>query len=204
MKDPVTVDATPLDGGSAQKSLFRRKDRPLTYGEVIDAWRNDDGFVRVFAAHLADSRFAAFQWETPPVTRAGFARAFEMVVTDSPGLARATPDRMAFADQFREAEGDNALVARFANLGGDAVLVAPVGGDGEACCTHMAAFCRGASHDRQCAFWREVGRAMDQQVRSTPVWLSTAGHGVHWLHARLDSRPKYYRHRPYKTLPVGP
>ena len=30
-----------------------------------------------------------------------------------------------------------------------------------------------------------------------PVWLSTAGLGVGWLHVRLDDRPKYYRHAPY-------
>jgi hypothetical protein len=30
-----------------------------------------------------------------------------------------------------------------------------------------------------------------------PIWLSTAGMGVAWLHIRLDERPKYYSHKPY-------
>jgi len=28
--------------------------------------------------------------------------------------------------------------------------------------------------------------------------LSTAGMGVYWLHVRLDTRPKYYQHTPYR------
>jgi hypothetical protein len=38
---------------------------------------------------------------------------------------------------------------------------------------------------------------MAARVSTTPVWLSTAGAGVAWLHVRLDDRPKYYSHRPY-------
>ena len=30
-----------------------------------------------------------------------------------------------------------------------------------------------------------------------PVWLSTSGEGVAWLHFRLDSDPKYYQYRPF-------
>ena len=60
-------------------------------------------------------------------------------------------------------------------------------------------FLRDAPKTQVDAFWRSVGRAMHDRVSSTPTWLSTAGMGVSWLHLRLDSRPKYYRHEPYKT-----
>ena len=33
-----------------------------------------------------------------------------------------------------------------------------------------------------------------------PLWVSTAGLGVSWLHVRLDARPKYYRHDAYTDL----
>ncbi len=38
---------------------------------------------------------------------------------------------------------------------------------------------------------------------TNPVWLSTAGAGVSWLHVRLDDRPKYYGHGPYRTAPIN-
>ena len=47
----------------------------------------------------------------------------------------------------------------------------------------------------------------DAMVRSldtrggTPVWMSTSGAGVSWLHIRLDSRPKYYQYRPFAASP---
>jgi len=38
-------------------------------------------------------------------------------------------------------------------------------------------------------------------VDDAPVWLSTSGMGIAWLHLRLDSRPKYYTYRPYRVWP---
>jgi hypothetical protein len=47
--------------------------------------------------------------------------------------------------------------------------------------------------------WSAVGRTVASRRAASvdPVWVSTAGLGVHWLHVRLDDRPKYYRHRPF-------
>jgi hypothetical protein len=33
---------------------------------------------------------------------------------------------------------------------------------------------------------------------AAPVWLSTSGLGIYWLHFRLDTVPKYYTYAPYK------
>lgn len=42
-----------------------------------------------------------------------------------------------------------------------------------------------------------MGETIQQRVSASLLWLITAGMGVFWLHLRLDSRPKYYSHRPY-------
>jgi hypothetical protein len=45
--------------------------------------------------------------------------------------------------------------------------------------------------------------AVDEQLGEQPLWLSTAGTGIFWLHVRLDSRPKYYTYQPYReSTPV--
>ncbi len=41
------------------------------------------------------------------------------------------------------------------------------------------------------------------RLNSKPVWLSTAGAGVSWLHVRLDDKPKYYGHAPYRIPPAN-
>jgi hypothetical protein len=88
----------------------------------------------------------------------------------------------------------------FPNLGGDAVLVAPCPGGSPQAYPHLAAFVRAAPMYQQHALWRRVGEAVDAWIGATsdPVWVSTAGQGVFWLHVRLDSRPKYYNYELYR------
>ena len=106
----------------------------------------------------------------------------------------------------------------FFNLGGDAELVAPADwtqGEGSpppACYGHLAGFVRGATAAQIDGLWRLLGSALEKRLLSEsdddaepaqqhrPVWLSTAGTGVAWLHFRLDSRPKYYEYKPYKVF----
>ena len=38
----------------------------------------------------------------------------------------------------------------------------------------------------------------DYTKNNEPIWFSTSGSGVAWLHFRLDSRPKYYTYKPFK------
>ena len=65
---------------------------------------------------------------------------------------------------------------------------------------HLASFLREAPPAQVCALWEQVGRAVRESIGSEPCWVSTAGMGVAWLHVRIDSWPKYYRHDPYKVV----
>lgn len=118
---------------------------------------------------------------------------------DGPALIRMPPDPDPFAGNF-EAAGPKADVAAFENLGGDAFLVAPTPRAAPDVYPHMAAFSRMAPLGQRHAFWQAVGRAMSEHLADRPLWLSTSGLGVAWLHARLDTRPKYYTFDPYRRL----
>ena len=50
------------------------------------------------------------------------------------------------------------------------------------------------------AVWAEAGRAITRwrNERGDPVWFSTSGLGVTWVHLRLDERPKYITYAPYR------
>ena len=80
---------------------------------------------------------------------------------------------------------------------GDATLVVPSPRGPDAAYGHLAAFVRGASEAQNHALWEAVGEAVEERLNQRPLWLSTAGGGVSWLHVRLDARPKYYAYRPY-------
>ena len=170
---------------------------PLTYADVIRLWSDSPEFRAYFNSLLAAAPFAAFRWETPPVTVASRNLPFECVLLDSPGLA-GTPDPAAFAEHFRSPDEDG--VATFPSLGRDALLIVPrpAAADPSAY-GHLAAFVRSPLAGQQQALWREVGRSVADRLSESPLWLSTAGAGVPWLHVRLDSRPKYYGYAAYRA-----
>ncbi len=185
-----------LAGGRSIRMSLGTGSVALPYAEVLRLWREAGEFQTFFNELLAGAPFAAFRWETPPLTAATADRPFESVLLDSPWLAT-EPDAEAFAEHFGIA--GSAGVVEFPNLGGDAILVAPTPASPLSAYAHIGAFARRAPAAQRRALWSRVGAAMARRLGPRPVWLSTAGGGVPWLHVRLDDRPKYYGHEPYRT-----
>lgn len=189
------ADVESLSDGRVRRYCILRGGAPVGYGDVLRCWEADRDFRTFFVGLLADAPPGAFRWETPPVTAATLGRPFEFVLLDAPGLDR-TPDRPAFDEHFRTAP-PGATVVTFPNLSGDAVLVVPLPAADPGAYVHLARFVRDAPDAQRHDLWRAVGAAMRARVGERPVWLSTAGAGVAWLHVRLDQSPKYYGHWPY-------
>jgi hypothetical protein len=182
-------------GGIGCKYVVQLDQESATYADVLRGWRDDAAFRSLFNGWLAEAPFSAFRWETPPITLGTASRPFEFVLLDSPGLAR-MPDPDAFVGHFGGASKSG--VVAFPNLGGDAVIVVPCPLAPDAAYGHLAAFVREAPEAQRDALWRVVGEEMTRRCGARPVWLSTAGAGVAWLHVRLDDRPKYYGFAPYR------
>jgi hypothetical protein len=194
----------------------------LSYGVAMpmladDGSEESDGaqLRKALTAAAVRSGFDAAFFECAPVSRESAQdQPFEFVLVDAPALAAVQADSAPFAAHItdgrtagqRQQEG-SMLTATFLSLGGDALLVAPTlvacSGAGAGDCAHLLQFLRTAPPVAVNAWWIALGFAALQRLESaatpsTPVWLSTSGLGVYWLHRRLDSRPKYYIHRPFK------
>jgi hypothetical protein len=184
-----------LERGSVIRHDLWSQDNAVSYDEVLRLWQHDTEFRSFFLTILRGSAFAAFRWETPPITTATLDRPFEFVLIDTPELdRRADPD--AFAEHFRA--GDGSQIAAFPNLGKDAVLIVPKPATAASEYAHLAAFLRSAPESQKHELWQTVGQEMLAAVGESPRWLSTAGLGVPWLHLRIDSRPKYYAFAGYR------
>lgn len=148
---------------------------------------------------LRDVPFQAYFWETPPV-RSLEEQTFEFIVQKSDILAQVRGDPAPFAEHISGNEGSNCVKA-FPNLGRNALLVVPCRNGDADHYAHIGKFLRSAPHEQVLEFWRTVGAMVRREVDSMggkPLWVSTSGLGVYWLHVRLDLYPKYYTYQPYK------
>ncbi len=82
------------------------------------------------------------------------------------------------------------------------MLVAPAPQGPPRAYAHLAVFARHAPASQQDALWQAVGHAVADRLATEPLWLSTSGLGVGWLHVRLDERPKYYTYAPYRVQDI--
>lgn len=169
--------------------------KPATLAHVMRGWKSDAGFRAFFNTLLADAPYTALRWELPAATAATIDRRFECVLIDSPGLVT-RPNPRPFSDHF-DAAPDSEVI-EFTNLGNDATLIVPTPRAASSAYGHVAAFAREAPVFQRDQLWARVGDALQRRLNSRPVWLSTAGGGVAWLHVRLDDRPKYYSYEPYR------
>lgn len=191
------TDSDPVDGGSCFRLLDGSK--PLTFRTFFRLLRSDEAFSDWYTGLVAGFDADAFYWELPPLKASTLGEPAEFVLIAAPGLARMLPDPAPFEGHFRGAAGD---VVVFGNLGGDATLVVPCPKAPASAYPHFAAFLRGAPPGQVRELWRIASKTLTDRLGERPIWLSTAGGGVAWLHLRLDSRPKYYSHRPYAVTPA--
>lgn len=187
-----------LDGGRVYRVRVLHQGQPASYAEAVEGWRRDPAFRAFLNRTLAEAPYGAFLWETPPITSHTLSRLFEFVLVDCPQLARLAPEPDAFVTHFKTA-GPGKAATVFPNLGGDAILIAPTPQAPLDAYGHLAAFVRFAPVGQRDEFWRIVGEAIGGHLGDRPLWLSTNGLGVTWLHVRLDRRPKYYTFEPYRA-----
>lgn len=84
----------------------------------------------------------------------------------------------------------------FSNLARAAILIVPCPAADPSDYPHLATFVLGAPKTQQQQLRTTVGRIMTQRIGTSPIWRSTAGARVFWLHVKLDDEPKYYGFAP--------
>ena len=169
----------------------------MSHREVFVSLKNDEGFRGFFIASLQDVPYEAYRWETPGYTEATLDQEFGFVV-----LSDSSIDRKANSKPFEYyISGESESVVSFQSLGKDAHLVVPSRTSAEANYCHLASFTNTAPMSQQQKLWSIVGKVGIERASSSPVWLSTAGGGVAWLHVRFDTRPKYYHYEKFKAMP---
>jgi hypothetical protein len=209
------IDQGTHEGGASfvKYQALNAKGKTVSFQQWAQTMAASDEASDSLTKIIKDASCKALFFETPPANKeTALTQQFEFVLVDAPKLALfadGKPDPMPFSTQF-EACRDNSLACAFENLGKDALLVAPKPVfSPESSATyhaHLASFVREAPANQVQSVWSLVAsnllqRWIDKNLE--PVWLSTSGTGVAWLHFRMDARPKYYTHQPYKTFEMS-
>jgi hypothetical protein len=190
----------PAPGGRGTLYLASHGGVPWSVREVLDLLRTSPEFRNELTATIARSPYVSFRWEMPPLTSGKLGRAFEFVLVDDPHLNGMQPEPEVFASWFDDALPDTCVLA-VPNLGRTALLVVPRRLADAPVYGHIGAFLRNAPRDQVHALWSCAARTAADAISDAPLWVSTAGAGVAWLHVRIERTPKYYRHGPYATEP---
>ncbi len=178
--------------------MIEKDERSITFAEVIQGWKNDEYFRDFYISLIASMPFEALFWESPAITLSSVNQTYECVCVNSVRLAKVKANSSPFQHYFQAAVAEQTVVS-FDNLGKDALLVVPCPQDSADIYPHLAKFLREASSHQCHEFFRVLAKEIDKKLSNKPLWISTSGLGVYWLHVRLDSRPKYYTFLPYKV-----
>ena len=185
-----------LNNGNTELLTISEASKPLSYGRALKLLISEARFRTFLSDAIRQTPFDAFRWETPAITTDSSAQAFQFVLHNAPYL-HVRSDYSAFNEHFQNTSATE--VISFCNLAGDATLVVPCPDSKQTDFAHFGAFLRNASDQQTNRLWLEIGKAGLAKISKKPLWINTAGDGVAWLHVRLDTRPKYYQHLPYKT-----
>ncbi len=184
-----------IDSNTYKFSLFK-DGSPLTYEQVIHDWQGNHEFRRYYFSILEEPIFDAFFWENPPITKSNLDQNYEFVLVNSSQLSKVNADSNPFLEKFNSNSLNNSVIA-FENLGHDAELIVPCPITSKNTYAHLAEFIRNGPENQKHDLFVILGNSLMRKINSNPVWVSTSGLGVYWLHIRLDSRPKYYSYQPY-------
>ncbi len=175
---------------------IKGSDGYLSFATVFELFLGSPAFRGWYSDLLVASDSKAIYWEHPSLTRHTVSLPYEVALIDAHALAAIRADSRPFDGQFAASPGLD--VAAFDNLGGDATLIAPKPTSPNADYAHLLSFLRTANKPQIDALWQRSAASLLEILSPTPVWLSTAGGGVNWLHVRIDAYPKYYKHPRYR------
>jgi len=170
----------------------------ISYKDAILMLQKDEAFINLVIKILKNCEFKSYFFETPPVQINVYDKIqFEFVLVDAVRLNNIKSDKYAFQQYFT-----SDFTVSFENLGKNALLIVPCPRDMNIINQYaqLATFVREAKIDEVYSLLKLTALKMDEVVKKNkPIWLSTSGLGVYWLHMRIDTFPKYYTYFEYRN-----
>ena len=154
-------------------------------------------FLKDYISLLRLIDYDEYFWEHPKLNSTSWMSEYEVSIVESKRLNVVKPNPHPFSQYFK---GDDVIVT-FKNRGGNALLVVPEPDNMSISdFSTISRFIKNADSDLSIKFFKAVFREWHQNFKNDTnySYLSTHGLGVHWLHVRIDKKPKYYHTIDYR------
>lgn len=174
---------------------FEYDGKALSFREILDLWENSENAIQAYVSGIRNLGFTQFFWEHPAINSKTLDHTYEFMILKTEAFSSREIDKEAFGSKLSSEK----QVEVFPNLGRNAMLVVPTIHSDEEHYKHLSIFMERAPTKQITELFEAIGKAMKTELKEgRPIWLSTAGLGVIWLHIRLDTTPKYYKTKTYK------
>lgn len=171
-----------------------------SFCQILKIWKRpktDIQFWCDFLLCLQKIPFTTFYFECRPISGLYSNLNFEFVIIKT----KLSPiaDHKLFKQHLEKSKN---RVISFYNLSHDSILIAPnVSKKHYHSNSSIAPFIRQNEFiEVILAIFNKIAREILKIMHNHPnqiVWLNTHGHGVPWLHFRIDTKPKYITYKPY-------
>ena len=155
---------------------------------------NNEIFRNEIIQIFKKSKFENVYWEFPPYYKTTTQSKAQFVFMSTSSFGKA--DSENFKEHLSNRETGEIVV--FNNLSGDTKLISIASKNNNDMFCHIMQFMKNAPSEYKHNLLIKIGCEMLKYSNSTsPIYLSTHGHGVSWLHIRICNRPKYYTYKEY-------
>ena len=158
--------------------------RGQTWMEVLQRWEKGD----IPSIPFPISK--PFIWRTSCLTK-GLSEFYREELIEDRRLKGLKQNYEPFIEKFDLTSKKKHCVAK-PNLGKDSILVVPTLEKSKEF-TNLFFFIKNASLEKQKAFWKQVAKEVKKRLKTHDrIWVNSPNLGVHYLHVRIDTKPKYY------------
>jgi len=161
-----------------------REGAKLMWSDVITSLVENKDFRSFFNSILSKAPYKGYFWECNSLTQASItSKKFEMVLVRTNYFKFLHSNGKPF-EGFIDSKNGRISVVRFANKGGDALMVVPTHHNlSEVTCKDLASFVRGAPESQQDMLWKSLGRNMSAMKISHTLWKHT--HST--IHSKMNT-----------------
>lgn len=159
------------------------------FGLLISSESFRNQIIQIFL----ESKFVNVFWEFPPYSTSTTQNMAEFAFVTTSNFDKANSSSFS---EYLKGKKDGEIVM-FKNPSGDTDLITinSSNTNNQTFC-HIMEFMTNATYENKHNLLKKIGEEMIKHTNGknakNPIYLSTHGHGVPWLHVRICNKPKYY------------